>query len=103
MQPWPRKQASPRSGCRQWKLACRSSELQEFLGVLAVDLVLVRGRKAHFVDQVHTLLLEHEQRRGIGAEDEAVGPDRLEGAARRGRMIAGRFQVHHLEVLARRL
>jgi hypothetical protein len=32
-----------------------------------------------------------------------VDPDRIDGAARRGRVIAGRFQIHHLEIMAGRM
>ena len=37
----------------------------------------------------------------VGAEDEMVDPDRVERAASRRRVVAGRFEIHHLQVMQR--
>ena len=63
--------------------------LQKPLGVPGIDLGLIGGLQADFLDDLDALLLEHLQWRRIGAEDEMVGADRFEGAARRRRVIAG--------------
>src|SRR5262245_11206507 len=79
--------------------ACPISYFQETLRVLIIHLVLLLRRQADLVDQIDALLLEDEQRRRIGAEDEMVGTDGVEGAARARRVVAGRFQVHHLQIV----
>src|SRR5262249_13002590 len=76
-------------------------QLQQLLRVLVVDLVLLLRREAELVDEVDALALEHEQRWRVGAEQEMIDPDRVDGAARARRMIAGRFEIHHLEVVQR--
>src|SRR6266699_3217960 len=60
-----------------------ASQLEQLLRVFIIDLVLLLVREANLVDQVDAFPLEHEQRGRVGAEDEVVHPDGIDGAARR--------------------
>src|SRR4051812_34454595 len=79
----------------------RASDLQQLPGVLAIDFALVLRRKPELLGQLDALRLERFERWRVGAEDEVVGADRFQRAARARNPIAGRFQVHHLQVVAR--
>ena len=96
-----RQAAGGESGPAPHRVPPCQQQLQKLLGVLVVDLVLLLGREPELVDQVDALLLEHEQRRRVGAEQEMIDADGVDRAARAGRMIAGRFQIHHLQVMQR--
>src|SRR5262249_21841615 len=82
-------------------ITSHASQLQQLPGVLIVDLVLLLRRQAELVDEIDAFPLEHEQRRRVSPEEEMINPDRVNGAARTRRMIAGRLEIHHLQIMQR--
>src|SRR3984893_16241883 len=77
--------------------------LQELRRVAAKYLALVIRMQVQVLDYGNARALEHLERRSVGAENEAIGADGFERAARRRHVIAGRFQLHHFEIMAGRM
>src|SRR4051812_11421181 len=83
--------------------AARASwlELQELLCIFIIDLVLLLRRQTDLLDEVDAFFLEHEQGRRVRSKNEVVLAHGVEGTARRRRVVAGGFQIHHFEIMQR--
>src|SRR5262249_24395469 len=99
--PWLSRRGSSPSDERRF--GSRALNLEQSACVLGEDFCLISRAELERPNHLDTRLLQRLERRCVGPEDEMVGTYRLEVAARRRGPVARRLQVHHLQVVARRV